>query len=588
MKRINVDRGTESRIIPLTAAIHLASLVWLGALGSASAHSAAPADHLFVGDNIITMVSEEDRPGALAVRGQEILWVGDPDDAARWIGPETQRHELGERALLPGFIDAHGHLTFLAATLSWANLASPPVGPVTDMSSLQEELRSYISRNQIPPGSWVIGNGYDDSLITEQAHPDRRTLDAVSDRHPIVLMHVSGHLMAANSLALSRVGIDAETTDPAGGHIRRQPGSNIPNGVLEETATYPLRAKLGEPRGNPMENLATGLERYASYGITTVQDGAISEPFIGLLKAADAAGALNLDVVIYPVVSNADTNAVSGMGFGSYLNRLKFGGVKMVLDGSPQGKTAYLTHPYHVPPAGQSTDYRGYPIYSDQATDAMVASYLQMGIPIIAHANGDAAADQLIIAVAKAAPESDHRTVMIHAQTVREDQLDDMAKLGMVPSYFSAHTFFWGDWHRDSVLGPERAARISPTRSTLDRDMPFTVHNDAPIVPPDMIRLLWATTNRQTRSGAILGPEQRLSSFEALTAMTSNAAYQYFEESRKGTLEAGKQADLVILSENPLTTPSEELLRLKVDQTWSRGVRVFSLNETAPVAKTVN
>ncbi len=542
--------------------------------------AAEPADHLFVGEHIITMTADDEadlpRPTALAVRGEEIVWVGDARDAAAWTGPDTVRHELGDRALLPGFVDAHGHLTYLAATLDWANLAAPPVGPVTDLPTLQKALAAYIDEQEIPAGAWVIGNGYDDSLLKELRHPTRAELDAVSTDHPIVLIHVSGHLMAANSLALAAAGIDGETADPPGGHIRRLPGSNEPNGVLEETATYPLRAQIARPRGNPMEALETALESYASYGITTVQDGAISEPMISLLTSAADAGALTLDVVIYPIVSSPDLSVVADRSFGSYQKRLKFGGVKLVLDGSPQGKTAFLNQPYFVPPDGMPDDYRGYPIYPDKAVDAMVKAYLDAGIPVIAHANGDAAADQLIGAVAAAQPRSDHRTVMIHAQTVRDDQLDAMRDLGMVPSFFSAHVFFWGDWHRDSVLGPERGARISPTRSAADRGIRFTIHNDAPVVPPDMIRLLWATSARTTRSGVVLGPDQRMTVYESLAAATRNAAYQYFEEGRKGTLAAGKQADLVILSEDPLPVPPEELLRLAVSETWSRGRQVWA------------
>ena len=205
----------------------------------------------------------------------------------------------------------------------------------------------------------------------------------------------------------------------------------------------------------------------------------------------------------------------------------------------------------------------------------MVAAYLSARIPILAHANGDAAADQLVNAVGRAAPKTDHRTVMIHAQTVREDQLDRMAELGMIPSFFSAHVFFWGDWHRDSVLGPERGSRISPTRSAWDRQMAFTLHNDSPVVPPDMIRLIWATTNRLTRSGQVLGAEQRLTTFEALSAVTRMAAYQNFEEDEKGTLEVGKLADLVVLSADPLAMDTADLLELEVRETWSRGMPVY-------------
>ena len=194
----------------------------------------------------------------------------------------------------------------------------------------------------------------------------------------------------------------------------------------------------------------------------------------------------------------------------------------------------------------------------------------------MAHANGDAAADMLIKAVTDADIASDHRTVMIHAQTVREDQLDKMKELGIIPSYFSTHTFYWGDWHRDSVFGEERAMRISPTKSSLDRKMPFTVHNDAPVVPPDMIRLLWSTTNRKTRSGKVLGDEQKISTYEALKAITINAAYQHFEDDIKGTLEVGKQADIVVLSEDPLDIDAKDILEIDVVATFSQGAEIFS------------
>lgn len=196
-------------------------------------------------------------------------------------------------------------------------------------------------------------------------------------------------------------------------------------------------------------------------------------------------------------------------------------------------------------------------------------------IPIMAHANGDAAADMLIEAINKADIKYDHRTIMIHAQTVREDQIDAMKKLGIIPSYFSTHTFYWGDWHRDSVFGKDRAMRISPTHSTLSRNMPFTVHNDAPVVPPDMIRLLWSTTNRITRSGKTLGEDQKISTYDALKAMTINAAYQHFEDDIKGTIEVGKLADLVVFSQDPLNMATENLLNLKVVATYSHGKQIF-------------
>ena len=327
---------------------------------------------------------------------------------------------------------------------------------------------------------------------------------------------------------------------------------------------------------DPMGSVVKAMQVYASNGITTAQDGASNQSSIGLLQAADAQNLLTIDVISFPVAQGVPDESIQSLNFGGYSGRLKMGGVKLILDGSPQGKTAYITKPYLVPPHGQDEQYKGYPLLPQESVDKLINKYSMAEIPIMAHANGDAAADMLLEAVRKSSIASDHRTVMIHAQTVREDQLDQMMKLKIIPSYFSTHTFYWGDWHRDSVFGNERASRISPTNSTLKRGMPFTVHNDAPIVPPDMIRLLWSTTNRLTRSGKVLGPDQRISTYNALKAMTINAAYQHFEEDIKGTIEVGKLADLVVLSADPLSMPSESLLDLQIVSTFSHGKEIFS------------
>ena len=315
---------------------------------------------------------------------------------------------------------------------------------------------------------------------------------------------------------------------------------------------------------------------YARNGITTAQDGASSPETIGLMQAADAQGMINLDIVSYPIGQNGLDQNLDSINFGNYEGRLKIGGIKLILDGSPQGKTAYLTEPYYKPPHSESDSYKGYPLIPQSEVSKWVKYYSELNIPIMAHANGDAAADMLIKAVNNAEISSDHRTIMIHAQTVREDQLDQMKQLRIIPSFFSTHTFYWGDWHRDSVFGEDRAMRISPTKSTLNRKITFTVHNDAPVVPPDMIRLLWSTTNRKTRSGKVLGEEQKISTYEALKAITINAAYQHFEDDIKGTIEVGKQADLVVLSKDPLKIDTENLLEIDVVATFSRGLEIFN------------
>ena len=537
-------------------------------------HAIEEADLIISSNKVILMTGvEQAQPLSIAIKNKKIAWIGSHQDAKNFQGEHIN---FGDQAVLPGFIDAHGHASYLAFATQVANIASPPVGKINNINELKTELKNFIKDSGLQPGEWVMGLGYDDSLLKEQRHPTKDDLDEVSTEHPIYLIHVSAHLGAANSLGLSLANINSKTQDPPGGKIRRYENSLEPNGVFEETAAYPLQQLAMSAYKDPIGSVKKAMEIYAKNGITTAQDGASSLETIRLMQAADAQNMINIDVISYPIGQNGLNENLDAFSFGAYEGRVKVGGIKLILDGSPQGKTAYLTQPYYKPPHNESQSYKGYPLIPQIDVSKLVKEYADLNIPIMAHANGDAAADMLIQAVRDAEIESDHRTIMIHAQTVREDQLDLMKELEIIPSYFSTHTFYWGDWHRDSVFGQDRAMRISPTNSTLERDMPFTVHNDAPVVPPDMMRLLWATTNRQTRSGKILGKQQRISTYSALEAMTINAAYQHFEDDIKGSIEVGKQADLVVLSEDPLSIDTKNLLELDVVATFSRGVKVFN------------
>ena len=532
------------------------------------------ADLVITSNKVILMTgNKQAQPLSIAIKNKEIIWIGSHMKAKRIQGKHIN---FGNQAILPGFIDAHGHASYLAFATQVANIASPPVGSINNIKELQTELKKFITESNLKPGEWVMGLGYDDSLLAEQRHPTKDDLDEVSTEHPIYLIHVSAHLGAANSLGLSLANISAETQDPPGGKIRRYENSSEPNGVFEETAAYPLQQLAMSAYKDPIGSVKKAMHIYARNGITTAQDGASNPETISLMQAADVQGMINLDIISYPIGQNGLDKNLDSINFGNYEGRLKIGGIKLILDGSPQGKTAYLTEPYYKPPHSESDSYKGYPLIPQSEVSKWVKKYADLNIPIMAHANGDAAADMLIKAVKDADINSDHRTIMIHAQTVREDQLDQMKELKIIPSYFSTHTFYWGDWHRDSVFGEDRAMRISPTKSTLNRNMPFTVHNDAPVVPPDMIRLLWSTTNRKTRSGKVLGEEQKISTYSALEAMTINAAYQHFEDDIKGSIEVGKLADLVVLSEDPLSIDTKNLLEVSVVATFSRGVEVFN------------
>lgn len=540
-----------------------------------------PKTVVYFNGDIITVDPNQVEAEAVAVKNARIFKVGSTESVLAEVGNNVILQDLHGQTLLPGFIDAHGHISFTSNVLASVNLSSPPVGEAKNIDDIIRLLKE--GRERFPDAAWLTGWGYDDSLLAERRHPNREDLDQVSTDLPIMLIHVSGHLNACNSKCLELAGITADSIDPSGGVIRRFAGTTEPDGVLEESAGHVVRRVMPEATDEQRLHLLEQTQQYyASYGITTIQDGATNVKEAALLQRLDSEGKLYLDIVgyLFRQIPDFPFEALTGEGqhkeprSGHY----RYGGLKLMLDGSPQGKTAYLTRPYFHPPHGQPADYKGYPALPNEQVNTYVDEAFAKGIAVIAHANGDAAADQLIAAVKRANVKygkADRRTVMIHAQTAREDQLDQMKEEGIVPSFFSAHTFYWGDWHRDSVFGIERASRISPLKTTADRNMPYTTHNDTPVVPPDMMRLLWANVNRITRSGKVLGEAQRVSPLEGLKSMTINAAYQNFEENDKGSIQVGKLADFVILNKNPLKVDPLTIKDIQVMETIKDGVSVY-------------
>ena len=585
----NPNRPRRPLVVPVLALA--LSILTQGCASLSGQIPERPADLVFLGEHILTVDPETDGADAVAVRGDTIVAVGRKTDIERLIGDGTRVVELGDRALLPGFIDAHGHLGIVMQTLGFVNVSSPPVGPMKKIDDIVESLQKYIADEAIPPGELVMGYGYDDSLLEEGRHPNRDDLDRVSLDHPIALLHVSAHLATANSAALALFGYGEDSPDPPGGVIRRRPGTREPNGVLEETAAVAalMRAVSGPVSPEAFaRSLFEALAYHASFGLTTIQDGASSEKMVAGLRAVAAGRPLPVDVAAYIQGNDMEEDSdLEALGYSrDYRDGVRVAGVKFVLDGSPQGRTAWLTRPYDEGPPGQSADYRAYPITDPGRYKRNAARLIRAGIPFLAHANGDAAIDLMIEGVAEAVGDEviDHRSVTIHAQLTREDQLDEMKRLGIIPSYFSAHPFFWGDWHRRS-FGDDRALRISPLRSTIERGIPYTIHNDAPVVPPDIMRLLEITVDRKTRSGFVLGADQRVTFEEALRGVTLGAAYAYFEEDRKGSITPGKQADLVVLAVDPRTVATEDIGEIGIVETLAHGRTVYPVAASSDPAR---
>ena len=542
------------------------------------------ATTIYTNGQIITVDDNVGTVEAIAIKDGRIIALGSTEKLRHFQGDNTEIVNLEGKTMLPGFVDAHSHLSAVAIQANAANLLPAPDGPVNNIPELQQALRDYMLHSDIVrEHNLVMGFNYDDSQLLEQRHPTRQELDAVTEDIPLFALHQSGHLAVYNSKALEMVGINANSVNPMGGVIEREADGKTPNGVLQETVHFAAIFSL-VPKFSPQQYvsfLKAGEATYVANGFTTVQDGKTDALSLQALLATSQSKVLDIDVVAYPdvVKVNIDTPTYQPFISRDYTNNFRIGGVKLTLDGSPQGKTAWFTHPYHRPPANHSQNFAGYGALSDTAALKWFNFAYNNDWQLMVHANGDAAIDQFIRSteqVQAKVDNTDRRTVLIHGQYLRKDQVDKLDKLHVFPALFPMHTFYWGDWHRDSVAGPERAKNISPTGWLMARGMKFSIHSDAPVTFPNSMRVLHSAVNRVTRSGAILGAEHKLSPMDAIKAMTIWPAYQHFEEDHKGSLEVGKLADLVILDRNPLEIDPASIKDIVVLETIKAGRSIYS------------
>jgi len=553
-------------------------LLWcVPSAGVRAAAPAAIADTIYQNGTVLTMDTGARTAEAVAVKDGRILLAGSNTGVGALAGPATIRVDLKGHTLLPGFYAAHDHFLNAASTAMYQiDLNSPPIGGVESIGDIVSALRERAANT--PSGQWVLGRGYDDTLVREKRHPTRADLDRASTNHPIWIVHTSGHLGVANSRALELANISTNTPQPKGGVIQRDAATGELNGVFEECGSLVSRHVPGRPQEDRFKAVEEANRRYLARGVTTAVIAGGSRQAVVELKLAVERGLTDLRFV--PMVSSSFTPPAlyeEAAKWGGDGGHVRVGAIKIGQDGSIQGYTGYLTEPYHLQPAGNQ-DYRGYPLRTREELVTLVKKYHRGGWQVAIHGNGDAAIDDILHAFSEAQrefPRADARHRIEHCQTPREDQLDRMKELGISPSFFVGHVYYWGDRHRDIFLGPERGARISPLRSAERRGLRFTVHNDTPVTPVDPLLLVWTAVNRVTRDGKVLGADQRIAVLDALRTVTSDAAWQNFEERTKGSIEPGKLADFVILAENPLTVEPMRLKDLAVLETIVGGRSVY-------------
>ncbi|HYN58679.1 MAG TPA: amidohydrolase [Rubrivivax sp.] len=562
---------------------------------AAPASAQQTADTIWSGGPIITMNDKAMRAEAVAVAGGKILAVGKRSDVMKLKGPATQLVDLKGQTLVPGFVDAHGHVVAGGLQALSANLLAPPDGEVRDIAALQQTLRDWMQKNPavVDKVKLIIGFGYDHSQLKELRHPTKEELDAVSQDVPILVVHQSSHLGTVNSAMLKAMGYDANTKDPAGGVIQRKPGTTEPNGTLEETAFFNGAAVvIGRVGPDGLKAFAReGAKLWARFGYTTAEEGRATPQVADIMKQVAAEGGFANDVNAYPDVL-VDRAYIKSNQSATFTNRFRVAGAKLTIDGTPQGFTAWRDRPYFKPVGNYPPGYSGYASASAEQVMDAVQWAAENGLQVITHANGERASD-LLIAAHRAAqarfPQAKElRNVLIHGQFLREDQLDSYKALGVIPSLFPMHTFYWGDWHLDHTVGPQAGMNISPTGWARKRGMIFSSHHDAPVAFPDSMRVLDATVTRRTRgTGRIVGPEHRVDVITALKAMTIWPAYHHFEEKTKGSLEPGKLADFAILSKDPTKVEPTTIADIRVTETIKEGKSIFKLDSSPRAAGAV-
>lgn len=532
-------------------------------------------EEIHVNGVVHTMDRANSTVEAFAVSKGRFRFVGSNAEALKLAGRGTEVHDLEGGTVLPGFIETHSHLSLHAVTLLQANCRTPPNVTIEDVKARLRE-----SAASTEPGHWVRGWGFDDTLIQEKRHLTRWDLDEAVPHRPVYVSHTSGHLAYVNSPALRLAGIGSDTPQPDGGEIHLDPGGE-PSGLLVEEPAQSLVLQHIPPYLVPSlgESMVVSMRAFHEAGITSIHDAAIGyfrqhKPILRAYQELEASGRLRIRVYL-TIVEEVYRNLLEvglGTGFGS--DYLRLGAVKLFQDGSIQARTAALSEPYL-----HTKDHCGGLIVDQETLDALVLRYHQLGIQVAVHANGDRAVESVLDAVERAQgahQRRDARHMLIHCQLAGKNHIRRMKEAGIIPSYFVNHVYFWGDRHVSLFLGPERAKGIDPLASTVAAGLPFTLHSDLPVTPVDPLFSIHCAVNRLTRDGRVLGPEERIDPLEAVKAYTVYAAICSYEEHLKGTIEAGKLADFVVLSDSPVRVQRQCIKDIQVLKTVVGGRTAFA------------
>ena len=519
---------------------------------------------------ILTMNAVQPTASAMAVKEGKIIAVGDLAAVKKVVGKSYEYIDLEGDTVVPGFIESHDHVALYGSVLQLLDI-SPFVTP-----SLKEALHKLKTDAKLDKEGWIYAFGADQTLYTERRGPTRQELDELFPDHPVLIVHLSGHGAFVNSKAFEIAGVTKDTPNPKGGEFAKDDKGEL-SGYING---MPAWLKVGKLPQTSKESILQSANLHASRGFTSVTELAImSSEMAMLLEDITRNGDFPIRVYGGMFITMPGLEEVASQ-IGNYETELfKVPYIKTWTDGSTQGGTGYFAKPYYKLDADTKKGARG----TQEEFNQQVTNILKLGFAPAIHSNGDGAMDLALNAIAyarKATGNTKIRPHLIHDQYVRQDQFDRIKEMGNIGmTFFSSHVYYWGDMHRDVLLGPERASKIADVKSAIDRNIPYAIHNDSPVTPPNALHSMWVAVHRLTSSGEVLGAKLRITPEQALLAYTREAAEVLGIEDQVGTLEPGKNADFVVLSENPLTVDPMKIKDIKIEATVMGGRITFMKRE---------
>lgn len=518
------------------------------------------ADLVLMNGKIMTIDKDDSIEEAVAIKNGRIEAIGKNHEIRQFIGNRTRVIDLVGKAVLPGFNDAHNHLVESGLNLAELDCRTPPIASIEEIIQLVRDKAS-----KVEPGTWIKGWGYDHTRLRERRHPSRMDLDRAAPHNPVLVRRTDGHMCVVNSRAIEIAGITKDTPDPPGGHIVKDPQTNEPSGLLQETAQNLVKERIPPPTLDQIkEAIRLACQIYLAEGITSTQEAGVGPEEIRAFIEMQKSGDLPIKVYMMLKVDYLKDILKLGIysGFGN--DRLKIGPIKIFMDGSMGGRTAALYSPYE----NDSSAY-GILRQSQEELDEQVKVSHGAGFQVAIHAIGDRAIDMTINAIERALkenPRGNHRHRIEHCGLATPQLRKRIRDLGIVAVPQPTFIYALGDSF-EANLGVERMGSTYPMRSFIDDRILVAASSDRPVVIGSPLVGIWSAVNRQTANGNTLAPEQRISASEAIRLYTINSAYASFEEDKKGSIEPGKAADLAIISSSPVDVPSERIRDLKVETT---------------------